>query len=582
MSSEFLVPGSSFLLGVNGTLLNQELGTRNWELGPVGRLATQLTIAVSGMLLVAVVLASFALKSVVAEVPDYGGAYVEGLPGFPQALNPILANDDASHAVNALVFSGLTKTDEKGQAVADLAESWSLSADGKVYTFVLRNNARWHDGTPVTADDAVFTFKLLQDPAYTGQLGAVWKDVGVEKVDERTVKLMLQKDSFAPFLEYTTLGLLPAHVLQDVHPRDLPSHRFNVQPIGTGPFRVKEVRPDQIMLEASPHWYGPRPYLSRVLFRIYPNYKTILTALERHEVEGVPLVDPQDASRVATDKRVTLYDAPQASLTLLFFNVANPILADRAVRQSIAYAINKERLIEIGRSGRARRADSPVLPGSWAYSPDQRRYDFDPAKAREVLEAAGWKVDQAEGADGRVRVKDGKRLRLVLLTNDRRERIRLAEEIQQQLTAVGFEVEVQATGAGGLVQDFLLPRRFELALYSWDFNGFDPDPYALWHSSQLAPQGLNIAGYVSRKADDLLEKGRRSTDQAERTRLYVEFQQTFAEDLPSLPLYYPTYEFAISAKIKGVRPGVVAGPADRFRNVVEWYAKTRREVIGRR
>jgi peptide/nickel transport system substrate-binding protein len=545
----------------------------------MNRLASQLAIALTGALLVVLVLASFARTAVVDEVPDYGGAYVEGLPGFPQALNPVLANDDASRSVNALLFSGLTKTDEKGQPIPDLAASWEVSPDGKQYTFVLRSNARWHDGHPVTATDVIFTYKLLQDPLYQGPLRAIWQQVSIEKADDHTLKLTLQKDSFAPFLEYTSLGILPAHLLEGVGARELATHRFNVQPVGTGPFKLKEMSQDQIVLEAAPTYFGAKPYLSRIVFRVYPNHKTILTALERDEVEGVPLVDPSDVGRVTRDKKMVLYDTPQSSLTLVFFNMSSPILSDRTVRQAIAHAVDRRKLIDIGRQGRARQADSPVLPASWAYNEEVKRHDFDPARARATLEQAGWKLESPESG---VRVKDGKRLRLVLLTNDRRERISLAEEIQEQLAAVGFEIEVQATGAGGLVQDFLLPRRYEMALYSWDFNGFDPDPYALWHSSQVAPRGLNVTGFNHRRSDELLEKGRQSTDQAERVKLYREFQNIFAEELPGLPLYYPTYDFAMNSKVKGVKVGVTASPADRFRNVVEWYVKTRREVVGRR
>ncbi|MGI8424700.1 MAG: ABC transporter substrate-binding protein [Chloroflexota bacterium] len=545
----------------------------------MSRLTSQLAVAAGGVLLVAAVLISFARTAVFAEVPDYGGAYVEGLAGFPQAMNPVLANDDASRSVVALIFSGLTKPDETGQPVLDLAQSWDVSPDGKTYTFVIRSNARWHDGAPVTAEDAVFTFKLLQDPQYLGSLGGIWRDVAVDKVDDRTVRLSLQKDSFAPFIEYTSLGLLPAHLLAGTTVRDLSTHRFNLQPVGSGPFRVREVRSEQIVLEAVSAHYGPRPYLSRIVFRIYPNYKTILTALERDEVEGVPLVDPGDIGRISRDRRATLYDAPQASLTLLFFNIAAPALADKNVRQAIAHAVDKQKLIDASRAGRGRRADGPILPSSWAFNPDVRKYEPDPVRARALLETAGWKL---ESPDAAVRTKDGRPLRLVLLTNDRRERVQLAEEIQRQLTAVGFDIEVQATGAGGLVQDFLLPRRYEIALFSWDFNGFDPDPYALWHSTQLAPVGLNISGFNHRRADEVLERGRRASDRNERATLYKEFQSVFAEELPSLPLFFPTYDFAISGKIKGVKPGVVATPADRFRNVVEWYAKTRREVVGRR
>jgi peptide/nickel transport system substrate-binding protein len=171
---------------------------------------------------------------------------------------------------------------------------------------------------------------------------------------------------------------------------------------------------------------------------------------------------------------------------------------------------------------------------------------------------------------------------LVVLTNDRPERLAVATEIQKQLVAVGIDIEIQATGAGGLVQDFLLPRKYELAVYSWDFNGFDPDPYSLWHSTQAAPNGLNITGWGNRKADEALERGRRATDRAERVKAYADFQAAFADDIPAMPLYLPTYEYAISTKIRGVKTGVVANPPDRFRNVAEWYAKTRREVSARR
>ena len=542
-----------------------------------GRLSSQVLIAVSGIALVVVILAYFSRTAVVAEVPDYGGAYVEGLAGFPQALNPILANDEASLAVNALVFCGLTRYDEQGKPVPDLAESWEVSPDGKTYTFKLRPNARWHDGVPVTADDVLYTVKSIQDPQYSGPLGQRWKDVGAEKVDDQTVKLTLEKGSYAPFIEYTTVGLLPAHLLGAIGAQDLPSHRFSVQPVGTGPYLVKDVRPDRIEVEAAPTYYGTRPHLSRILFRVYPNNKTILTALERDEVEGVPMVEPEDAARLAKEKEVTLYTAPQASMTFLFFNLSNPLLADRNVRQAIAYAVDRQQLIDVAREGRARPADGPVLPGSWAYNGDVKKYAHSPDQAKAILDAAGWKQE----AEGAARRKDGRPLRFVLLTNDRRERVRLAEALQQQLGQVGIEVEVQATGTGGLVQDFLLPRRYEMALYSWDQNGFDPDPYALWHSTQQAPNGLNVAGFANRRADDLMERGRRAVDQNERTRQYAEFQAVFAEEVPSLPLYYPTYDFAISGKIKGVKPGVLATPADRFRNVVDWYARTRREVVSR-
>lgn len=541
------------------------------------RLGWQLAVAAAGLALVAAALTSFAATAVVVEVPDYGGTYVEGIAGFPQALNPLLANDDASRGINALVFAGLTKTDDRGQTQPDLAARWEISPDGKTYTFYLNADAKWHDGRPVTADDVVYTIETLRDPSYNRPLGGLWRDVSLRQLDGQTVEFRLERDTFAPFLEYTSVGLLPHHLLAGVGPRELETHRFNGRPVGTGPFRVKEVKPDYLLVERAPTYHGPRPYLDRIKFRIYPNHKTILTGLERDEVEGVSYVDPEDAPRLRGSRKVEVYHGPLTSFTALFLNLSHPVLGDPAVRRALAHGLDRERLIEVARAAGARPADTPILPDSWAHNPDLTRYSFDPARAREIMEAAGWATD-----GGPVRSKEDRALRFVLLTNDRRERVRVAEEIQRQLAAIGIEVEVQATGAGGLVQDFLLPRRFEAALYSWDFRGYDPDPYPLWHSSQIAPRGLNISGLNRREIDEVLDRARRATDRDERARLYRRFQELFAEELPSVLLYYPTYTYAVSPKIRGVRIGLLADSADRFRNVTEWYAKTRREVAARR
>ena len=348
--------------------------------------------------------------------------------------------------------------------------------------------------------------------------------------------------------------------------------------MGTGPYQVTEVRPDRIMLEAAPTYFGTRPHLSRILFRIYPNHKTILTALERDEVEGVPMVEPEDAARLAKEKEVMVYTAPQASLTLLFFNLNNPLLADRNVRQAIASAVDRQKLIDAAREGGPA---PPIARCSPAPGPTARRR----ASSAQTPRGPGRSSTRPAGSRRR-RGPRGRRTAAGCASScsptTAASGCAWPTALQQQLGDVGIEVEVQATGVGGLVQDFLLPRRYEMALYSWDQGGFDPDPYALWHSTQHAPNGLNVSGFANRRADDLMERARRSVDQNERTRFYAEFQGLFAEEVPSLPLYYPTYDFAVSSKIKGVKPGVMAEPADRFRNVVEWYARTRREVVARR
>jgi peptide/nickel transport system substrate-binding protein len=502
-----------------------------------------------------------------------GGQYTEGVAGPPQAINPILASDDAATSIAALVFSGLTRTGDAGELVPDLAERWETSPDGKTYTFFLRRNVTWHDGAPFTAEDVVFTINAIKDAEYQGPLQQLWRNVAVEQVDDYTVRFTLERDPFAPFLEYTTTGILPAHLLRSVPARQLPFESFNRAPVGTGPYRVRDASAEAITLEAFPGYYGPKPFIARLRFRFYPNPQAVSAALERGEVEGAYYVPPDEVATLRQSGRVAIYSAQMASYTLIFLNLSRPIFQEKAVRQALAYGIDRQQLIDRFRHGQALKADSPILPTSWAYHAGIKRYEYNPELARQLLDRARW----VPGTDG-IREKDGKRLSFVLLTNDSetRERVRMAEEIARQLREIGVQVEVQAAGVGGLVQEFLLARRFDAALYSWDLNGYDPDPYPLWHSSQATGNGLNLSGFNHRRADELLETARRTLDQGQRRQLYIEFQDIFAEEVPSILLYYPVYNYAVSTKVKGIRLGLMLDVADRFRGIDRWYILTRR------
>jgi len=533
----------------------------------------QWVVGIAGAALAAALLITSTLTRSEPYIAARGGQYTEGIAGPPQLINPILASDDAATSIAALVFSGLTRTGESGEILPDLAERWEISPDGKTYTFYLRRTVKWHDGAPFTAADVVFTINAIKDADYQGPLQQLWRTVTVEQVDDYTVRFALERDPFAPFLEYTTVGILPAHLLSDIPARQLPFESFNRAPIGTGPYRVRDVSPEAVTLEAFSGYYGPKPFIERLRFRFYPSPQAVLAALDRGEVEGAYYVAPNEVEPLRRSGRVAIYSAQMASYTLIFLNLSRPIFQEKAVRQALAYAIDRQKLINEFRQGQAIKADSPILPTSWAYHAGIKRYDYNPELARQLLDKARW----LPGADG-IREKDGKRLAFVLLTNESetRERVRMAEEIARQLREIGVQVEVQAAGAGGLVQEFLLTRRFDAALYSWDLNGYDPDPYPLWHSSQATGTGLNLSGFSNRRADEILEAARRTLDQAQRRQLYIEFQDIFAEEVPSILLYYPVYNYAVSTKVKGIRLGLMLDVADRFRDIDRWYILTRR------
>ncbi len=523
-------------------------------------------IAVAAALLVMV-----AMSMSTTTVPAAGGAYSEGMGGKPRFINPLLAvPDSVDQDISSLVYAGLTRTQEGSRVVADLAERWSISADGRTYTFYLRPGLKWQDGSPITAEDVVYTVSVLQSPDYQGpkELAELWKNVVTDAPEPQTVRFRLP-ERYAPFLEYTTLGILPAHLWRSVPVAKHPESDRNALAVGAGPFKVKEANSTHILLEASSFHHGPKPLLQSIEFRFYGNDSLALEALRKGEVQGVRRVAPEDLASVKNDQRLSLYSAPEVSRSvLLLLNNRSPVLADKNVRRALALGTNRQQLIDETVQSQGIPAVGPVPSSSWAYRPDNDVYN--PAGAKQLLEQAGWKDLDAEG----VRVKDGHRLQLVILTNDRPDRIALAQAVARQWKEIGVRLEVHSVGWSGFIQDFLVPRSFHTALTEYWSPNVDPDTYQFWHSSQIE-KGLNFSLWTNRRVDEVLESARQSIDQAERADLYREFQAIFADENPSIMLYYPVYNFAIDKRVQGVKVGPIIAPADRFENIFDWYSQTK-------
>ena len=541
----------------------------------------QVLIAAVGFVVVAILLGSAASSTSAprtVEVPVGGGTFVEGVIGQPKYLNPILSQSNpVDQDISALVFSGLTRVMDDGTVVPDLAEKWDVSQNGMTYTFQLRKDVKWHDGMPVVADDVVYTVKAIQDPNYPGNpaVADLWKNIAVEKMPNNRVQFVLS-DAYAPFLENTTLGLLPSHLLGGVSSKKLPESKFNVAPIGTGRYKVTEASLREVVLDVNGDYYGEKPLLDKLRFRFYPDSKAALNALRVDEVEGVGYLGPGDVSRLSADRTLNLYSAPEFSkVTLLILNTKTPVFAEKAVRQALAYAIDRQKLIDVAAGGQAVRSDSPVLPVSWAYNREVKKYDYRPDEAIALLEGAGWRDVDGDG----IREKGNQKLTFVLLTNDKAQRVTTAQEISRQLEGVGFKIDVQATGWTGFVEDFLVPRNFHAVLAEqWSPNS-DPDSYQFWHSSQAKPGGLNFAMWTNRLADELLENARRTTNIADRAKSYRDFQTLFADEAPGILLYFPVFNYAVDKNVKGVRLGTLTDPSRRFDHISEWYARSKRVPV---
>ncbi|NPV09148.1 MAG: peptide ABC transporter substrate-binding protein [Anaerolineae bacterium] len=549
---------------------------------PRSRLHWQVVIAGVGVLLVAGVLLQSAGAYDTVLVAASGGTYVEAVTGSPRYLNPVLSQGNRVDAdISSLVFSGLTRLDECGNVLPDLAQSWEVSDDGLSYTFRLREDAFWHDGVPVVAGDVAFTIGVIQSPEFPGLplLARLWSDVRVEVMSDRVVRFWLP-EPYAPFLSYTNLGILPSHLLRGVPVAELTRVPFNRLPVGSGPFEVVESDLTHVLLVKNPdHYSQEHPYLDGIEFRFYRDLGEALRAHERGEVMGIADITPEYLPEVAANQSLSLYSAPLARLVLILVNLKSSgatYLGEESLRQALMYGLDRADLVNRVLEGHALVAHAPFSACSWALDPNGPTVGYDPQRARHLLDDLGW-VD-ADG-DG-VREKEGRPLAVQLLVTDDRRAVAVAREVVRQWSAIGVESSVIPLPFNDLVDGYLQTHQFDCALVELSLGG-DPDPYVLWHSSQLEEGGQNYSAFVNREADGLLEAARRNWDLAIRKELYHRFQAIFAQQLPALPLYYPVYTYAVDKEVRGVELGPMVEPSDRFRSISNWFVNYRKVLVRR-
>ncbi|HEX9494439.1 MAG TPA: peptide ABC transporter substrate-binding protein [Candidatus Limnocylindria bacterium] len=534
-----------------------------------------IVLALVGILAVTSAVAIATDRTDLPAEPAFGGTYVEGVAGVPQFLDPIIAATNVDQDVSRLVFSGLTRFDRDGSIVADLASAFEVDPTGKIWTFTIRPDAVWHDGMPVTAGDVLYTVGLLQDRAYAGPFADAFRGVTVTIVGAKVVRFTLP-DVYAPFAGSTTVPLLPAHLLGKVSLAELPRQPFNAHPVGTGPFKVTEVDGRQVTLVRSDDFYRTKParsraFLDKIVLRFYRDDTDALEALARGEVDGTASLSPQNAARARTLKSVDLYSLPTNDFTALFLNVrpAKAVFRDRVVRQAIAAAIDRGKVLQVAADGRGSVADQFVPSGSWAFVRDVPRTTFSAADARALLDGADWIDHDGDG----IRDKGGVALQWSISTSDEPARLAAARQIADDLATVGMKVDVRAVPFATLVDRVARQRDFDALLVGITV-GNDPDPYPFFHSKQVSDPGDNFSGYSTLAMDRLLEQARRTVDQAKRRELFAQVWNAIAADVPVVFLYYSDFLYAQSRVVHGFKVAPVNDPPQRFWNVEDWYVKT--------
>jgi len=509
------------------------------------------------------------------EAPRPGGPYVEGVVGQLGSLNPLFGEATAGpNDLDALLFEPLVRVLPTGAVQGRLASRWEVSPDGRSYSFTLRPNARWSDGTPVTADDVVFTVRTVQDPQFPGALlNQSWKDIIATAVDAGHVRFALPGHNAGFMANLELLDIVPAHLLAGKTLAELASASPNLNPVGTGPFRMVAHLGDRIQLERNPFSWR-RPWLESVTIRSFPSQAAALDALDRGQIDGLANLTPSGAAQERANAQVKVLTASTYQYAELILNLKTdePYFQDVRVRQAIAKAIDRTAIIRDVLGGQAVPDDSPIPRSiTWAYDSAAQQPAYDPTAAAKLLDDAGWTMVNGIRTKGTTTLSFG-----LTVSSDVPPYERVAEKVASQLSQVGIVAEVRPVTTASLIHDYLNPRTFDMTLTAFD-NGPDPDVYSFWHSSQAHPGGFNFAGMKKNVfIDGDLEDGRNTLDLTARAKAYATFQEDFAKEIPAVFLYSPKYVMAVNRRIHGVRFDSAIEPEERYAYISDWYREVGR------
>jgi ABC-type transport system substrate-binding protein len=332
-------------------------------------------------------------------VPKEGGIFVEGMVGFPNYLNPIYSiASDVDDSITNLLFSGLMKF-EGSKLVPDLAESYKVLEDGKVFEVHLKDNIFWSDGQKITSDDVIFTVKTIQNPETKSPLRTAWLGVDVEKISEKDFKFILKNPSYV-FLENLTLKPIPKHVFENVPPTNLSLSFLNLRPVGSGPYQLEKIERDKegkiisIELKRNENYFGKKPYIQKFVFRFFENEKELLEAAKRKEIDGFSQKEFQEIPGFEVlNFKTSRYFA-------VFLNLDKKVFSENEVRKALNLGTDKKEILKEAISNKGEIINSPLLP-EFSF---KEKFDFE--KAKEILEKAGYKDLNGDGILEKVIVKE--------------------------------------------------------------------------------------------------------------------------------------------------------------------------------
>lgn len=507
-------------------------------------------------------------------VPADGGHLIEGVVGSPRFINPVLAITKADNDLVNLTYSGLLRLSPEGNLMNDLAESVTISDDGKVYNVVLKQDRHWSDGALVTAEDVAFTVDMIQKPELKSSLRGNWSGVTVELISDHELNLVLDQ-AYTPFMENLTVGILPKHIWDTLDDEEMSLSQYNIEPISSGPYQVTEVKRNpsglisEYNLEVEPE-FADRVHINRITLRFYQNQEAILDALQNGEINATAALSEQRLKDLK-EAGWQVVNEPLPRVFAIFFNQnKTPVLRDQAVRKALSVVLDRDELVARTTDGYGQATYDP-LPPDWL--PEATTTTEVPADrlvaAKQILEDDGWQQNDSGAWE-----KNIDDVNVPLMISIRSANGPLFEDVSAYITEawqeLGVKVNTELFEQSDLVQTIIRPRDYQALLFGTDI-GRSLDLYPFWHSSQREDPGLNVSLYVNITVDDLVAKMRTATSTTAHDELLAEFVSEIDKEQPAVFLFAPTFTYVLDPDIHPTMMKRIQKASERFSNITDWY-----------
>ncbi len=534
------------------------------------KLRAKLSLAVLGI--ASVTLGIYFWNTSLVRVPALGGSITEGLIGSPRYINPLFSEgSDADRDLTRLVFRGLTQASANGY-VADLAAE-IISESPTVTRVVIKPEAKFHNGQPLTSSDVLFTIEAIKNPSFGSPLLPLYQEVSVEADGDGAVRFTAKEG--LDILPLLAVGILPADVWQSVPPESAILSSLNLRPVGNGPYQVSKLTRNEdgeilsLTLTAFQDYPGDGPYIKNIVAKFAPTANALGEALLAGQLDSAATVPASKAEKLQNDRRFNIVTPNMPQYVAAYFNTKKSVFTESAVRRALALAIDRAQVAAQARSSFATAWPSPVLP-YFATDLEVTTPGADLEGARAALEGAGW----ITGPDG-IRLKGEERLAFSVTAVESEEFAAAAEAIAQSWRSVGAEVTVQNVSRVSFQQAVAKDRAFDVLIADAQYLGSRPDPYIFWHSSQGVAPGLSISQIANSALDAAVSAIRKNESPEIVKEAYKAFNAAFMEEAPAVILYVPQYIYAAPSEVKGLNLNWLSTPADRFQGILNWYVTTK-------